>query len=210
MNYSQHGEDSIIFNLLKELEFNHPGTLLDIGANDGITYSNSRMFIETLGWGGILIEPTTNCAESLNSLYFDNNNIDVFNVAIAEEDGETTIFLGSLHNEGVNQVSTLNEVEKNYWERNRNVRYESEIVKTSTLKTILSQSKFKSFDIISIDTEGKDLEILKQVVENNLQPLFIIFEYNDNNDVLRNADALLGNGYSKIHTNGINAIYKKL
>lgn len=210
MRYSQHGEDEVIFNFLKEMDFNHPGTFLDIGANDGITYSNSRMFVESYGWNGVLIEPTSECNKSLSELYSNNNNIEIYNVAITGEDGETTIFLGSLHNEGINQVSTLNQSDKEYWENNRNVVYESEIVKTLTLKTLLSKSKFKTFDIISIDTEGADLNILQQVVENNLEPIFIIFEYNDNRSLLSNANILLENRYQIMIKNGTNVIYKKI
>lgn len=210
MGYSQHKEDEIIYNELVKLNFNHTGTILDIGANDGIKYSNSRMFIENLGWSAVLVEPTSECFDSLILLYSNFDNIELFKVAIAEEEGQTEIFLGSLNGEGINQVSTLNGDEKKYWESVRSVVYQSENVDTIRIETLLSRAKIKNYDIISIDTEGKDFEILKQIIENNLEPLFIIFEYNNNNSIFLDVTKFLNEKYKLFHKNGINLVFKKI
>lgn len=51
--YSQYGQDITVFELLGSPK---NGFFLDIGANDGKTYSNSLLF-EEKGWEGICIEP---------------------------------------------------------------------------------------------------------------------------------------------------------
>lgn len=208
MKYSQHDEDGIILSLLEKegKEFN--GVILDVGANDGIMYSNSRMFIEDYNWKGVLIEPTKDCVDKLNELYKNNPNIEIFDVAIDNEEGEKEIHLGTLSGEGINQISTLNDADKLFWETNRKVKYKSEIIKTTTIKKVLEKSSYKTFDIVSIDTEGNDLIILSQLVNENIYPTFIIFEHNDNRDFLRNAMNLLNDKYETICRNTVNVILK--
>lgn len=208
MKYSQHDEDGIILSLLEKegKEFN--GVILDVGANDGIMYSNSRMFIEDYNWKGVLIEPTKDCVDKLNELYKNNPNIEIFDVAIDNEEGEKEIHLGTLSGEGINQISTLNDADKLFWETNRKVKYKSEIIKTTTIKKVLEKSSYKTFDIVSIDAEGNDLIVLSQLVNENIYPTFIIFEHNDNRDFLRNAMNLLNDKYETICRNTVNVILK--
>jgi len=208
MKYSQHDEDGIILSLLEKegKEFN--GVILDVGANDGIMYSNSRMFIEDYNWKGVLIEPTKDCVDKLNELYKNNPNIEIFDVAIDNEEGEKEIHLGTLSGEGINQISTLNDADKLFWETNRKVKYKNEIIKTTTIKKVLEKSSYKTFDIVSIDTEGNDLIVLSQLVNENIYPTFIIFEHNDNRDFLRNAMNLLNDKYETICRNTVNVILK--
>lgn len=52
-DYSQNREQAVILRNLAGIN----GTLLDIGANDGITFSNTRALVE-LGWSGVLVEPS--------------------------------------------------------------------------------------------------------------------------------------------------------
>jgi hypothetical protein len=51
--YSQNNQDKIINHLLKKKN----GVFLDIGANDGITISNTYYFEKKLNWTGLCIEP---------------------------------------------------------------------------------------------------------------------------------------------------------
>jgi len=43
--------------------------LCDIGAADGITFSNTKFFMEQSGWGGIFVEPNPPSYEKLRQLY---------------------------------------------------------------------------------------------------------------------------------------------
>ena len=55
--YSQNGEDGVLAQLIKELDLKiSEMQLVDVGAYDGIAYSNFRLLIEQ-GAGAILIEP---------------------------------------------------------------------------------------------------------------------------------------------------------
>jgi FkbM family methyltransferase len=208
MGYSQHNEDGIILGYLQQTNKEYNGIILDVGANDGVKYSNSRMFIEQYGWKGVLIEPTKDCVAKLNELYQDNKDIEIFDVAIDEQEGEKEIHIGTLIGEGINQISTLNQEDKKYWESNRGVKYDSEIIKTTTIKKVLEQSAYKTFDIVSIDAEGSDLLVLSQILFENIYPTFIIFEYNDNNDLLYNMKQITSDKYDIVFQNTINVILK--
>lgn len=204
--YSQHSEDDVILNLL-----DNPSNrvILDIGANDGITYSNSRMFIETYNWSAVLIEPTKECVDKLNVLYSDNDRVEIFPYAIDKTESLIEIFTGNMGKDGsINQVSTIHKHEKHYWET-KNVVYGSEIINTIPLIDILKKTNHTYFDVVSIDTEGSDCDVLEQIFECGLLPEFIIFEHNSNSKVLDRMNFILNDRYESILKNSINYVLKR-
>lgn len=81
--YSQKGEDIIALNY-----FNLKGTqikcLVDIGAKDGLTFSNSKLLIEN-GWIGTLLEPNhEECRQCYVNHLFGNYTC-VHNIGISTE-----------------------------------------------------------------------------------------------------------------------------
>jgi hypothetical protein len=64
--FSQNDEQKLI-----EKYFSEPGILFDIGASDGITFSNSRKMLLN-GWNGFLVEPGKKSYNKLHNLYKDN------------------------------------------------------------------------------------------------------------------------------------------
>ena len=205
--YSQNNEDNII---LSNLPDNFQGTILDVGANDGKTYSNSRMFIEKYNWGGVLVEPSHHCIQLLNTLYENNEKVQIIPYAIYLDNKDITLYVGNIQDTptSINLVSTLKSFEKEYWENNRGVKYKEETVKCITIKKLLELSKFKYFDIVSIDVEGLDFEILSGLIDYNIKPQFIIIEHNSVQSTLEKIGNLINDSYIIIHNNSINNIYK--
>jgi hypothetical protein len=70
--YSQQQEDKILYE--KYLNFRN-GIFIELGAMDGIIYSNSLFFEKELEWTGILIEPT----EQFEQLMINRPNCHNFN-----------------------------------------------------------------------------------------------------------------------------------
>ena len=68
--YSQYREDLIVFDYFN----GKVGNLLDLGANDGITFSNSRLLIEN-GWGGVLVEASPLTFKKLETLYENSSKV---------------------------------------------------------------------------------------------------------------------------------------
>lgn len=58
--YSQHGEDGILQEILKRLPNNNKGWrhCIEFGADDGITFSNTRYLVEKKKFTGLFIEPS--------------------------------------------------------------------------------------------------------------------------------------------------------
>lgn len=177
--YSQNNEEQVILDYFKDFK----GNLLDIGANDGITFSNSRKLLE-LGWSGELIEPAEKPFNKLKELYKDNKKVKLHNIAISDSRGELTFYSSGEHvgNGDSDLLSTLSIVDKQKWE-NSTVYLES---KVQSLKW-LDFYNWQIYDFINIDAEGYDLSILKQMDLKELGCKCLCIEHNGHqyNDIMR-------------------------
>lgn len=177
--YSQNQEEEVIVSYFG----NKIGNLLDIGANDGITFSNSRKLLE-LGWSGELVEPADIPYLKLKELYKDNKRVKLHKVAISDSRGELTFYSSGEHvgNGDSDLLSTLSIVDKQKWE-NSTVYQES---KVHSLKW-LDFYNWQIYDFINIDAEGYDLSILKQMDLKELGCKCLCIEHNGHqyNDMIR-------------------------
>ncbi len=173
-SYSQYGED------LKILEFfkNKKGNLLDIGANDGRTISNSLLFIEE-GWSGVLIEASHIAFEKLVKEHENNKNIYCLNKCLSDKIGKTT-FYHNLNHFGRGDTDLLSTiVESNYQDSSRGFSFSKFEIDCVDFNTLYEEMPIKKFDYISIDIEGMDLLILKQMNLNDMEVELLIIEYNN-------------------------------
>lgn len=183
--YSQNNEEKIIADFFGDFK----GRVLDIGANDGKTYSNSLKLIEN-GWAAVLVEPSPTCVEKIRTLHADNKNVNVLQVAVGSETGEAIFHesgrlnVPELPSENISLVSTLVEGEKKRWEPLK-MDWTKYPVKVFNWKDLLKEFNLTEddFDFISIDAEGVDLEILKQI--NLSRVKLICVEYNTDQSVKR-------------------------
>lgn len=152
--YSQSSEQE---NILKFFT-GKTGSLLDIGANDGIENSNSRALLE-LGWRGALVEPHPGAFANLSKNHISGTI--VFECAITDYDGEV-----EFHHCPDSQISSTKEEFTRQWKK-AGAKYDLIKVDCMSVKTLLESAsgKFVSFDFITIDAEGCDFSILKQLSE---------------------------------------------
>lgn len=153
INYSQNDEQIYIANYFGS----KPHHLLDIGANDGRTFSNSRHLLDNLGWSGLLVEPSPTAYKKLSSLYADNDLVECLNVAIANEKGKIEFYDMGEH-VGNGDTSLLSTAVKSELARWTNVEFKKTKVKAITYAEIAD-----TYDFITIDCEGLDLDVLKQI-----------------------------------------------
>ena len=176
--YSQYGEDKKIFEFFK----NKKGTLLDIGANDGRTISNSLLFLEN-GWSGVLVEASPIAFEKLKKEHETNKNVYCLNKCLSDVNGEVTFY----HNEdhfGVGDTDLLSTiVPSNYINSSKSFRFSSFTVKCFDFETFYKDLPIKNFNYLSIDIEGMDLILLKQMNLAKLGVELIIIEYNHTKSV---------------------------
>jgi FkbM family methyltransferase len=148
-DYSQKGEQQVIIDYFGD----HIGTFLDIGANDGFTFSNSYALSE-LGWSGVCVEPNKGAYKALVELA--RKNVLCLNSCIGAENKDI-IFYESTDS----LVSTTVESEMHKWKKVQG--FTPIKTKMITFAQMLDRSFIKTFDFITIDTEGVDYEILSQI-----------------------------------------------
>lgn len=170
--YSQNNEEEIILNYFKEQK----GHLLDLGANDGETLSNSLRLIQK-GWSADLVEADPVTFEKLHKLHDGNDDVKCHNVAVSNVDGTVVLHRsGSLLGKGDESlVSTLDKRELSRW---ASVDFTEVYVKSVTFNQLLSMAKKRTFDFITIDIEGMDWIVLKQMDLKALGCKMLIVETN--------------------------------
>lgn len=185
-DFSQNGEGKIIADYFGGFV----GTLLDIGANDGMTLSNSRGLIEA-GWSGVLVEPAAIAFSKLTKLYVKNapsvldkamftrtsDDIILVQAAITTQDGPVDFYDSGTHlKQGdTSLLSTTRPEELARWKKSGEV-FTKTTVRGITFSTLVKEcglfvnkhsdmtaTNQANFDFISIDAEGADYSILEQI-----------------------------------------------
>lgn len=166
---SEFGESLYLNKLIKN---NFPKYLVDVGAHDGKTISNSYYFVKS-GWRAILIEPLPKVFEQLSSRYKKNSNVRCINKACSNCPGNQRLFFGS--DGETSPLSTLCTDENDWFKNARSGT--SLLAQVDTLTNILIENGFpKDFSLLLIDTEGMDYEVLLGLDFDLFQPRIIVTE----------------------------------
>jgi len=206
--YSQNNEEEIILNYFGDFK----GHLLSLGENDGITLSNSRALIEK-GWSADLVEPASRAFKKLNMLYegliYDElQRIKLHNIAIGNKNGEMNFYESdSLLNKGdTDLVSTLSINETKRW--SSSITFIKSKITVLTVSELLYHTLQRTFDFITIDCEGYDWDILRQMDLNELKCKMLCIETNGKNEGAFIA-YMKHYEFKLIHKNAENHIYVK-
>ena len=178
--YAQNDEDGIIMEYVsKNLPAEIPKTILDIGANDGKTLSNSLLAIEG-GFEAVLVEPCYAVFEKLKHLHKGNPKVHAFQYAICDKSGWADFYASGkmLGEQDLSLVSSLKDEETKKW-REAGVDYSKTKVRTRSWSDFLNEdSPLKQFTVVSIDAEGYDYDILIQIDLTAIGCRMLIVEYN--------------------------------
>ncbi len=181
--YSQNQEEKYILDYFKDQKV---GQVLDIGANDGITFSNSLALIEK-GWHAVLVEPSPDCCEKLHLLH-KTNSVAILKAAIGKVSGTFDFNeSGQLNDpalngkENLSLVSTLVPEEKKRWNK-LNMTWKEYPVNVLCWKDFRKVVPDK-FDFITIDAEGVDWEILQQIDLKETGTKLVCIEHNGNGEM---------------------------
>lgn len=206
--YSQNNEEKIILDYFwgcnpKDMN------LLDIGANDGQTFSNSLALIQA-GWNGILLEPSPKAYSKLSSLHAKNKNVLCLNYGISLTSGQSQFYESGGY-DGGNDVALYSSISSNEIQRwNGKVEFEEISVFMKTWIEFLSENKVKGFDFITIDIEGHDLDILTQMDLSYLNCKMLIAEWNSVSDVgINMVNFCNQHGLREISRNAENIIFAR-
>ena len=181
------------------LDYNYKGILLEVGGGHPENYSFSKHFIDN-GWRGIIFEPNPKYAEMHKQL-----GNEIYQVAVSTKDEQNVDFqiltkFGDFEMSG----SALS------------VKYQNEIspgttvstikVDVITLNTFFEKNNLTEVDIISVDTEGWELEVMAGLDTTKYKARFVVLEN------LRFSPSynkfMREKGYKLLTNLGINYIYE--
>ncbi len=155
MYHSQHNIDSFIHkNYIKAPV--EGGTFIELGAIDGVRFSNTKFFEDQMGFNkGLLIEPVV---DSFLRLVKNRPNCFCFNKAIHSTLSQVNFLQGSVNAVGCVE-SVANDEFKDKWHTN------STLVTISAVRldALIHACKFTYIDFWSLDVEGSELEVLKSM-----------------------------------------------
>jgi len=173
--FSQVGQDKF----LNEVIFynKRTGFFIDIGAHDGISYSNTLFFERFKDWDGFCFEPNLNVFNKLVK----NRRSKNYNVCI----GNTNRKVSFTRIEGYSEM--LSGVTESYHEKHldrinnsilikggRKEEIEIDMVRLDSFKELVS----RQIDFISIDTEGNEFDIIESINFDEFKINTIVVENN--------------------------------
>ena len=164
--FSQQGEDIYIYyNFINKVASD--GVFVELGAMDGIIYSNTKFFEDKLKFTGTLIEPT----HLYNKLVLNRPNCKCYDVAI-NYDNSPAEFIGVSATSGL--VSTMPC-------QIRGKRTNTYFVKGCPFNEILNKDNTEYIDLFTIDVEGGE-QIILETFDFNIPIYVICIELDGNNE----------------------------
>jgi len=147
---------------------------LDVGAFDGIGFSNSRLFFEN-GWNGICVEPVLKNYKKLEHLY-ENTDVITVRAAAADYVGELELNVATIPwaEDWGSDVSSSTDDALERWP---DYVWEKETVPSMTINNILEENNVRHVDFVSIDVEGHEMAVLRGFDLQKYAPHLLVIEY---------------------------------
>lgn len=161
------------------------GYFIEIGANDGFTFSNTVYLEEHFGWTGLLVEANPKYIDSLSR----RKNATIMSKAITEKTGSAEFVDGGLYG-GLSE--TLDSLHSKKTDKANKFN-----VSCITLQEMFEEVESPHvIDFISIDVEGGELPIIRQLVRNNRRVRCGCVEVNNRySDIVDIKNLLESSGY---------------
>jgi FkbM family methyltransferase len=198
-SHAQHGEDLHISKLISP-DASRYG--VDVGANDGHSWSNSYKF-GLDDYNLLLIEPMPIYAQRCRDLYEGNDKVVIEEVAVSPTEGTATFFVSDSDQDQLAMRSSLA----------RDLVPSDTVtaikVRTAPLHCLLVQHNWpRHYAFLSVDAEGFDLDVLKTAQLERYRPSVICVEEGEHHDEIKRY--LGGWGYRYDVTLGPNSIYVQM
>lgn len=173
-SYSLHDNYGIKLDLKLDALFKkRNGVFIELGANDGLDQSNTAFLEFNRNWTGILIEPSPSAYVKCKT---NRPNSIVLNYACVSDDYLESYITGDFDGKLMNSINGLRLGSNNLIS-----------VPAKKLEAILDEYNFKDIDLLSLDTEGYELNILKGLNLDKYKPTYILVEiYNHQFDEIKN------------------------
>ena len=164
------------------------GYFVDIGAADGILYSNTLNFINN-NWSGILVEPCRHFITTLNENYTNHPRINIFDGAVSNFDGITEFYVWEEGKDS--QISTIvyeqyESIKNSDWwiDGEFTDKYNVNVITPSSLLKKFNAPKYIEF--VDIDAEASEMNILNHWPWDEYEVELFCIEFSMGKDILNN------------------------
>lgn len=167
--FSFSGVDIILEKIFKNQD---KGIYIDVGCQHPIKNNNTYLLYKK-GWEGINVDLDKDNIDLFNASRSKDNN---FNKALSSDVNDVDLYF-------YHKKSPINTINKRTSEFQKSKVSSIKKIKTDTLDNVILNTKYKnsSFDLLSIDVEGHELEVLKGFNLVKFSPNVIVVEYLDLN-----------------------------
>lgn len=193
---------------LNKIVFNNKrgGFFIDIGAHDGVTYSNTLFFEKFKDWDGICFEPNLNVFKSLvKTRKSDNYNVCIGStnrkVKFTQIEGYSEMLSGiteSYHKKHLKRIDDSLLIKGG-----KKKEVEIDMVRLDSIKGLVG----RHIDFISLDTEGNEFDIIESINFNDFKVHTIVVENNYKDE--RIAALLIPLGFKLFHCLGPDEVFVK-
>jgi FkbM family methyltransferase len=184
------------------------GLFVEVGAYDGISFSNSSCLAD-VGWRGILIEPIPRFAQACRERYRGNERIQVVESAVGAANANVEITLGGFLT--TTNVDLLDRYRNIAWAK---ASFENETrltVAQRTLDDILEAAGPQSpIDVLIVDVEGAEAAVFAGFSFERWTPHMIIVELCHTHPDLHAVSAADADLQRSIEGRGYAVVYKDL
>ena len=180
---------------------------VDIGAHDGKTINNTYFFEKELHWTGVCVEPLPEVFQKLQL----NRNCLCIRGGIAAKDGwedfmqihgPLEMFSGLVNNYSPQHIELIQKMMLELGGYCETIK-----IHTFNINDLLEQNRLFAIDLLSLDTEGGELEILKSIDFNRFQIRVITVENNYHDENFQKF--MLSQGYKRVECLGVDEVYLK-
>ena len=190
----------IILNLVEKKIIN---SLIQIGANDGVTHDHLHDVIKKFRLQSLLLEPIKEPFLNLTNNYSNFENVRLENSALSINN--EILFLYRVNSEYFYKYGTLPTGITSFYKQHlikhgiKEKHIIQEKVNQISFDELLKKHNINSFDLLAIDTEGYDCNIVNDffLKIKNIRP-FIVFEWSHikQNELQETLNKMIKNNYS--------------
>lgn len=179
---TQYGEDQAILRYFD----GHIGRFFDVGAGDGVTFSNTEPLLRA-GWSGVMVEPAISQLRWLIENHGDNPRVEIIPAAIEQLNGCVRL------HDGRNYSTTEDDFRKRI-EQHADFTYRERVACSITWDNLRLWYFPEGAAFVNIDVEGNNLFTLEQLPFDEIQPQMVCIEIDPEDALPLMIDILAGAG----------------
>lgn len=199
MSYSQNDEEQHILAYFAERK----GRFLDVGAHDGVVFSNTRALAER-GWTGTLVEPSPAPFTKLMDNYWGRDGVNLAHIAIVPDRSRMLAMADSRGD----FVSTFDKSHERLWatpgaDGREGVKFQEIFVYGITFADLFNTFP-GPYQFVNLDVEGINVELFRELPLRELGAEFVCVEYQDRLRAIESHAA--AQGFKPVHVTSENVL----